>query len=255
MVTFLEDYEVVFKKDAFVDLCPVMFGYGTAPVGVPIDISERFYYLIHYVISGKGYLDLNGQKHTVTKGQIFIIPSLTPNSYIADDNDPWRYVWIAFTGRLAPKFKELPPVLDINSTIFFDMMNAKNNLFMQQEFLLQKLFELYVTLFQENLSPSYSSIVKKYIDLNYSKNITVASISNSLGLNRSYLSRVFKKETGISIQDYIIKTRITKAVKLLESGESVKDVSEKVGYTDPFNFSKAFKNNIGINPTEYKRKK
>ena len=151
----MKGYEAIYSQNAFVDFNPVMFGYGKAPVGKPIDISERFYHLIHYVVDGKGYLYMNDTRYTVTKGQIFIIPEGTPNNYIADEKDPWTYVWIAFTGRLAHKFAELPTIMDIHSNIFLDMIASTKDLYMQQEFLVQKLFELYIELFQSNISPNY----------------------------------------------------------------------------------------------------
>lgn len=251
----MKSFEAVYSPNAFLDLNPVMFGYCQASVGKPIDISERFYYLIHYVVSGKGYLYINDTCYTVTKGQIFIIPERTANYYIADDKEPWSYIWIAFTGRLAKKFSELPTIMDLHSNIFLDMMASTENLYMQQEYLVQKLFELYIELFQSNISPNYSSLVKKHIDLNYNNpNISVSAISASLGLNRSYLSRIFKKEMGFSIQDYIIKTRISKAISYLEEGKKVSETATLVGYSDPFNFSKIFKQRTGINPNEYKPK-
>ena len=251
----MKSFEAIYSPNAFLDLNPVMFGYCTASPDRPVDISERFYYLIHYVVSGKGYLYINDTRYTVTKGQIFIIPECTANYYVADEKEPWSYIWIAFTGRLAKKFGELPTIMDLHSNIFLDMMESTENLYMQQEYLVQKLFELYIELFQSNISPNYSSLVKKHIDLNYNNpNISVASIATSLGLNRSYLSRIFKKEIGISIQDYIIKTRISKSIILLEEGKKISETAMLVGYSDPFNFSKVFKQRTGLNPSDYKPK-
>ena len=66
-------------------------------------------------------------------------------------------------------------------------------------------------------------------------------ITESLGLDRRYLSRIFKESMGISVQDYLIRVRLEQAQKLLAEGTSVKMTSQLVGYTDCFNFSKMFK--------------
>ena len=146
--------------------------------------------------------------------------------------------------------------MEVHSNVFYDMMATTKNLYMQQEFLVQKLFELYIELFQQNTSPNYASLVKNHIDLNYmNPSISVSGIANSLGLNRSYLSRMFKKEAGISIQEYIIKTRISKAIGYLESGKKVGETAFLVGYNDPFNFSKVFTQRTGCNPIDYKSQK
>ena len=83
--------------------------------------------------------------------------------------------------------------------------------------------------------------------------ISVENISRTFGFERSYLYRLFKKRYGIGVKEYIIKLRMDKAVELLCQGNSVSSVSELVGYSDEFAFSKAFKGQLGVCPTAYKK--
>ena len=83
--------------------------------------------------------------------------------------------------------------------------------------------------------------------------INVEKISSMFGFERSYLYRLFKKEYGISVKEYIIKVRMDKAKELLKSGSTVADVAELVGYSDEFAFSKAFKKYLGISPLSFKK--
>ena len=91
-----------------------------------------------------------------------------------------------------------------------------------------------------------------YIEENYGLDINVDKIANHLGLNRSYLYKLFKRELGISVQDFIIQTKMRISCSLLKQTElSVKSVAISVNY-DPITFSRIFKKQIGITPTQYR---
>ncbi len=248
----MDYYEAILQNKNFIDFNPLAFGFCTCPANRALSISDRHYCLIHYIVSGKGTLYINNTSYTVKENQIFIIPKNTINSYIADNDDPWTYIWIGFDGRLASQFKNLPPVIDFHSDLFNKMTLVSDIGSMQEEFLAGKLFELYSVLFSNNSIDIVVSI-KNYINSNYmSPNISVEKIALTLHLNRSYLTRYFKQNTGITIQAYLIQTRISHACKLLQSGLSVTNTANMVGYLDVFNFSKIFKKHVGISPSDYR---
>ena len=71
--------------------------------------------------------------------------------------------------------------------------------------------------------------------------------------DRSYLYRLFKDKTGVSVSDYITRTRISKAEVLLSNGSlSVKDVAYSVGFPDQMYFSRVFKKINGRTPTQFR---
>ena len=79
------------------------------------------------------------------------------------------------------------------------------------------------------------------------------NIAFALGLNRSYLTRLFKEATGYSLQEYLLTYRMKMAIKLLSENKlSVSEIAEAVGYTDTFTFSKAFKRHFGQSPSACK---
>lgn len=251
----MENYSAVLENKGYVDFNPVYFGQHQCKANKTINKGTRNCFLIHYVISGKGTLYLDGKIYEVHKKQIFLIPPRTPNLYIADSNEPWAYIWIAFKGNLCEKFSELPPVMDFYSSLFFEMLEIKNIGNMKEEFLIQKLFELYATLFRDTMPVNYVNAVQNHILRNYmDSNISIAQIAQSLNLSHSHLSRLFKSKTGISIQEFLANTRISHAIELLKKGESVQSTAQQVGYADTFNFSKAFKRHTGLPPTSYKSK-
>lgn len=93
------------------------------------------------------------------------------------------------------------------------------------------------------------NIVKKY----YHEDISLHSVAEKININPSYLSRVFKQETGENFISYVTKLRIDKAKYLLETKKfKVYEVAEKVGYQNYTYFSKIFKKIAGLNPEEFK---
>lgn len=95
--------------------------------------------------------------------------------------------------------------------------------------------------------------VKRYISLNMDQDLSRETIAEQVYLNPDYLSRIFKKETGYSISDYVLLERINKAKELLlQTNVSVSAVASSVGYTNFSHFAKIFKKYVGTGPTEFR---
>ena len=94
----------------------------------------------------------------------------------------------------------------------------------------------------------------KYIEANYNFDINVDAVAKYVGLNRSYLYSLFHDKLGVSIQDFIIRTRINAACNLLQHYDiPIKTVASSVRY-DPVTFSHVFKKFMGITASEYRKK-
>jgi len=107
---------------------------------------------------------------------------------------------------------------------------------------------------QLRLRPEIQSVIR-LIRERYDTALKVSDLARELGFNEAYLSTLFKKETGETIMDLIIRLRMEKARSLLkEPGVKVYEVSEAVGYSDANYFSKLFKKIEGILPQEYHKR-
>lgn len=96
---------------------------------------------------------------------------------------------------------------------------------------------------------------KRYIEDNFDKDISLDDVSRVVNISPYYFSKVFKEESGLNFIEYLTNIRIEKAKELLEnSGLSIKEICLSCGYTDPNYFSRSFKKNVGVTPTEYKEK-
>ena len=95
--------------------------------------------------------------------------------------------------------------------------------------------------------------VKTYIREHYADNLTLAVLSNVFFVCPAYLSRLFKKKTGINFVDYLTELRIEKAKEFLAiSSMKVYTVAEMVGYENPRYFSRLFKDATGMSPQDYR---
>ncbi|WP_110934123.1 response regulator transcription factor [Paenibacillus bouchesdurhonensis] len=96
--------------------------------------------------------------------------------------------------------------------------------------------------------------VDQYINANLSQNISMKSLSQRFGLVAPYLSKLFKEYKGVSPAQYIQTLRMELAKKMLVENPNMlsKDISEIVGYNDSLYFSKTFKKNVGMYPSEYR---
>jgi len=208
------------------------------------------YYLIHYIISGKGIYIVNGHTYQVCEGQAFLIKPYETVLYYTDDDNPWRYMWIGFDGSLADDFGKLDYVLQLDFEIFDEMFQAYDLKTTQEEYLSSCLLKLYCSIFDKNKTDNYIAKVKNYVKTNYANKISVSEISKLISLDRSYLSRIFKEQTSYTIQEYIIRTRMVKARHYIEKGYSVSETAQLVSYSDQFAFSTAFKKYYGISPSK-----
>lgn len=97
-------------------------------------------------------------------------------------------------------------------------------------------------------------IVKKYIEDNFMQEISLNQLAEVVDMNASYLSSVFKKETGMTYSDYLTYSRVKHASRLLvETDMNINEIAVKSGYSDARYFSKQFLKQVGLKPSEYRK--
>lgn len=265
------DFCKFYYFDGYNDLSLYEIGYCQCDPGYSYGPLVRNRNIFHYVISGKGSLTINDQVYSVDAKQGFLIPDEVLAYYEADIDDPWVYVWIHVDGpkanevfHLAGITKENPLFIPSCETekfehIFKELFENNEN----EYYCMGKTYEILDFIITHstnkvhettNMQLEYVRKVIKYIQLKYNEQIKVETVATILGLNRSYLARLFKEATGCTIQDYILRCRMKEAERYLTSKEySIQYISYAVGYSDTFTFSKAFKRYSGMSPTEYRK--
>ena len=95
---------------------------------------------------------------------------------------------------------------------------------------------------------------REYIEIHIAEDLSVEKIAGSVALSQSYFSREFKKQTGDSVMDYVIKVRMNRAVDMVCGGEtSQSKIASAVGYSDLKYFQRSFKKYTGYTVKEYRR--
>ncbi|HEY5561038.1 MAG TPA: AraC family transcriptional regulator [Clostridiaceae bacterium] len=98
-------------------------------------------------------------------------------------------------------------------------------------------------------------ILLKYIESHYTENISLDSISKSLGFNKFYISRLFTKKIGFQLNEYVNKLRINMAQSLLmETDTSIVNIAFECGFESQRNFNRVFKACTSLTPTEFRRR-
>ena len=120
------------------------------------------------------------------------------------------------------------------------------------------IYELYLSLLytKQNGKAGYSHIVKRcneFIEREYEHNIGLAEAAEYAGVSHSYLSFIFKQETGVNFNAALAQYRIEKAKKLLAATSlKIYEVAEKAGFSNPYYFSKVFREIAGCTCKEYR---
>ncbi|QGX00002.1 AraC family transcriptional regulator [Streptococcus ruminicola] len=238
--------------------------------------TVRDNYVLHFIVDGKGTFKIDGTTTGLKTGDMFILPKGKVTFYQADSKHPWTYLWVGFSGSKAESILNKTQLLEhyfchstLNSKILDQLVKLTQ--FRDQKLddvtelqLIAELYKLLAFLMEELPSKSmsdsniliqnYIKQTKKIIHTQYSKTLKVSQIAKKLNLNRSYLYKIFKEETGYSIKDYLGQIRMEKSADLLiNTTFHISEVANAVGFPDALAFSKAFKKHFDQSPSNYRK--
>lgn len=259
------------------DLCLVACGMERCDPGASYGPEVRECYHLHAVLSGTGTLCAGGKVFHPRFGQLFLLKDNEMVHYTADRGDPWEYCWVSYSGREAKRlseeigFTEGVYCLDsaVDTTQFFELisrmhekpeMNYTNDL--RRRGILFEFLALALeatnyrsrigTRTREYPAEVYARRAVDFIHYNYAT-ITISDLVEYIGFTRSYFTTFFKRYVGISPQKYLMQYRLKQSCRLLRESElAVQEIARQVGYENPLNFSRMFKNAYGVSPTEYR---
>lgn len=237
--------------------------------------AVRDHFLIHFILEGKGIYKTKDKIYNLEKHQGFLIVPEEITYYEADLEEPWAYCWIGFNGWKANQILKDGNLTFKNPIITFgeaskipNVMEEMFNTDIKEPGSSLKLKALLYMLLSEiqriNFDSNYESTRNKYTDeyveeamdyihKNYSRDIKITDVAKHIGFNRSYFSKIFKENTNISPQGYLIQYRMKKAAELLSSTSlMIGDIARSTGYIDALCFSKVFKSVKGMSPSKYR---
>lgn len=230
----------------------------------------RDHYLIHHVLSGKGYLEVGEKTYELQAGDTFLTFPHTPILYYADEEEPWEYVWAGFYGVEAQNlvegtdFRPEQPVLrNFYPHEMAELLEAlysgygteawctaaiTGRLYLLLSFLIQHSTHRR----QDREERDYAYIAAGYIMTHYEQPITLEALAQLVSISQSSLYRCFRKKYNMSPKRFILEYRIQRACLLLEKKTySIREISNSVGFEDPLYFSRAFKLIKGMSPRSW----
>lgn len=269
----------IFPNQNFVDLGLFQFGWERCTPAHSFGPAARNHYLFHYILSGTGTLmadDSKGvtQTYSIKSMQGFMIFPNQITTYVADKQLPWEYVWLEFDGlRVKSLLDTIGLSLDKpvyharNKSLREDMANEMlyisrhkdespfhliGHLYLFLDYLMRSAADEQLE-HGSKLREFYIHEALTYIEHNFQNEITIEDIAGVCGLNRTYFGKIFKEALGKTPQEFLLNYRMLKAAELLKlTSLSIGDVGLAVGYANQMHFSRAFKNNYGISPREWR---
>ena len=105
--------------------------------------------------------------------------------------------------------------------------------------------------YSEKELPEYVSKALCYVKEHFSEKIVAGELAAKLNVGRTTLMNNFKKYTGMTVGEYILKCRLIAAIELLRAGRSEREAAEKCGFGESTNLIRSFKRRFGIPPKKY----
>lgn len=233
-------------------------------------------YLFFIVKSGKGTVNYGNVEYEVNSGDCVFINCMNPYTHTSSD-DLWTLKWVHFNGSnmdaIYEKYKErggkvvfsVPDSLAIMSLIEEMQEIASSDSYLRDMEIHEKLSTLLLNIMKESWNEKEIDmtsekrkdlrLIREYIEQNYEKKIQLDNLAERYNISKYYLSHIFNEQYGMSITNYIISLRITKAKHYLRfSDMTTTEIANCVGYDDVNYFIRMFKKVENITPGEYKKK-
>lgn len=270
----MQDYRSEFVMDeatSSISLTVCQSGWQASEAGHSYGPMVRNYYVIHYIIKGKGAYEVDGHVFSLQKGNGFLILPGDNTFYRADDNDPWEYYWVGFQGNEAERLLRLAGLGRGNLVFTYtkddtlekhiaDIYYASQDYEAREFAMIGYLYLFFSRMIKNTASIGpyhqlYLTRATEYIAENYRGPIAVEQIAAHIGIDRTYLYRIFRGMLDTSVKEYIDSFRLTKARDLLQSTAlPVSEICAMVGIADSGNFSKKFRAAFGVSPSGFRKR-
>lgn len=264
-------HSLLYKSNS--DLAFYSAGYEVCRPGQNYGPRVRPYQLIHFVLSGSGRLQIDGQEFYISAGDAFLIPAGQVSYYEASREAPWIYVWANFLGIQSQAYlhrimtavpegyviRDLP--VDRYRDAVFELLaleeDTTGSFLAANSILLRIMSFLFsdIDFCEKEWGQQHGADeIRFYLDMNYSKNLKLKDVAAHLGYHPHYLTRIFREHFGIGPKQYLMDLKLKKACSLLCSTRlPVAVVAESLGFEDALAFSRLFKREFGQSPRSFRR--
>jgi AraC family transcriptional regulator len=227
-------------------------------------------FLAIYVRQGHGFAEQGGNRVSLHEGSLVLLDCYKPHLYFT--NTGWEIYWVHFDGVLARKYFE---VATRNGIAFIpqnphnaercicklfkeDLRHSKVNEVVVSKAITDLLTELILCANNVVSKDNNSGMIEEvmtYISENINQPLTLEKMAKQASLSPFYFTRVFKKETGYTPHEYVIRVRIELAKFLLTTtAASIKEIAFRSGFDNECSFCTSFKKLTGLTPLKFRGK-
>jgi len=230
----------------------------------------------HVVIScvgGAGWLRIAGRRHPIAPGELLVCPAGSTHDYGADRRDPWDIHWFHFRGEDGAELLALMgldaagPVARIGVrvklvTLFQDMRDileagySRAHLVHAAACARQILTQVALRrMYHRPEDPGDLDLeaLVAYLRTHLDRRLTLADMAGQAHLSRSHFLRRFRHKTGYPPVNYFIRLKMQRACELLDTSDlPVATIAERLGYQDPYYFSRLFRKVVGRSPRQHR---
>jgi AraC-like DNA-binding protein len=227
-------------------------------------------FIIEYILSGHGYLEINGEKYKLNPGDAYIIHPGDFCTYYADKNDPYKKYWVNFAADFF--FTDMLKGYDIEDRVFrgidltgfFDdlfkleeISDTNDNLFIPASKLIFGVIMDIASHKETETGASSRNIafkVRNILCASLSTHITIDDVAKKLYRSKNDINRQFKKQYDKTPHNFLIEMRIGKAKNMLvNSRKTIAEIANFLCFSSEFHFSNTFKKKVGISPSEFRK--
>lgn len=224
-------------------------------------------YIFEYIVSGKGYLEINDKKYDLKAGNLYFINKLKFHTYYADKKDPFKKMFIVMKGTFVDNLLAAFNISDDVIIKNFDISDLFNKIFQTLDGAsdvssetLQLIFQLIQSISNievsdfDNTEVKLCSLIQNYLDNNLRRDLTLKTISEELHISKSHIERTFYDSFGIPPLRYFSKKKVQYACELLiNTNYLVSEISDMLSYSSPKHFSHCVRKHIGLSPMQYRQ--
>lgn len=233
-----------------------------SPIHRPAGIPD---YQLLYTVCGRGIVRIREELHTVTAGQVFILPPFTPHEYRAD-GDMWTTQWITYGGIASRSCFDMPADIRDGTDFpeYYRRIRARRGTVNMRRDTGGDLYALLLRLMERKglveppQTPAACDIAAavQYISEHYTETVELSHLAAIAGVSEGHFCRLFKEYTHMRPVEYVTHLRIetAKSVLLNQPTLPVNHISQLVGYSSPSYFSAVFRAAEGMTPAEYRKK-
>lgn len=229
-----------------------------------------------YCAEGNGWCEIAGRRHEVTRNQLLVVPASTPHVYGAEKKTPWTIHWFHAVGSNVPIYLDRlgvtreKPVVPLGGgvqlfSLFEDVLEGLEHGFTITHLIYaaHSLTHLMGLILRHKDEFGYGETtvrerVAKSIEFmksHLSEPLKIATLAALVNLSRSHYTTSFKRVTGYAPLSYLNHLRMQRAVQLLNTTDlSIKRISNQLGFSDQFYFSRAFRKMHNHSPSEHRRR-